>query len=191
MTIWNRIFPFGKSAWVRSLEKLRSRLPHPDSVRDSWLHRIFGDRIFHPDLWIPTRSSLAMGLAIGWFFGLLPVFGLQIALALVFGLVFRGHFPKAVLGTFITNPFTTPAILVGQYGLGQWLCTHGALTPFPAASSLPEMILLGLPLILGSGVSATVFAVLGYGLIWLLGGSGRIRRSLHPKAGLRATDSGS
>ena len=189
MTIWNRVFPFGKSGWARSMNSLVRRLPEPQSLRSSWLHRLFGDRIFHPDLWIPTRYSLAMGLAIGWFFGLLPVFGLQIALALMCGLAFRGHFPTAVLGTFITNPLTTPGILVVQYGFGQWLIRHGALELLLGTSTIPEAINLGMPFFLGSVVSAAIFAGLGYAGIWIVLESEGFRRMVRPWVGLRATES--
>jgi uncharacterized protein (DUF2062 family) len=183
MTNWYRVFPFGKSERAAALARLMNRLPKPESLRHGWLHRWFGDRIFHPDLWMPSRSSLAMGLAIGWFFGLLPVFGLQIALALVCGLYFRGHFPTAVLGTFISNPLTTPGILVVQYGFGQWILRRFRIDNVEAAPLLHH----GIPFGLGSLASACAFALLGYLGAWLVWGwTGRSRLG-----GLRASESAS
>jgi uncharacterized protein (DUF2062 family) len=141
-------------------------MPSPESLRGGWLHRRFGDRIFHADLWIPSRSSLAMGLAIGWFFGLLPVFGLQIALALLCGLFLRGHFPTAVLGTFISNPLTTPAILVVQYGLGRWIARIFHLDVMAMAPVLHH----GIPFGAGSLASSALAAVVGYFGAWCVWG---------------------
>lgn len=171
MTIWNRVFLFGKSQWHKSRESLLIRIPNPNSLRRTWLHRSFGERIFHSDLWVPTRSSVAMGLAIGWFFGMLPVFGLQIALSLVFGLFFRGHFPTAVLGTFISNPVTTPGILVLQYGLGKWLCREMHIETLPAFVPWPHIMHHGLPLGVGAVATAVIFSMVGYIGVWLLWGT--------------------
>jgi uncharacterized protein (DUF2062 family) len=164
---------------------MRQRLPSPQSLRHSWLHRRFGDRIFHPDLWLPTRSSLAMGLAIGWFIGLLPVYGLQIVLALLCGLFLRGHFPTAVLGTFITNPLTTPGILVLQYGFGHWLARMLKVDAAPGADPLLHH---GVQLGLGSLASAFAFGIAGYvgiNLVWGLRDSRLVRDGFK---GLRAPE---
>ncbi len=183
MTKWYRLFPFGKTERRAALARLMARLPKPESLRHSWLHRCFGDRIFHPDLWMPNRSSIAMGLAIGWFFGLLPVFGLQIALALLCGLFLRGHFPTAVLGTFISNPLTTPGILVIQYGFGTWIVRRFHMENLEGTSLLHH----GVPFGLGTLASALAVAVLGYLGVWLVWG--RMGRS--GLSGLRATESAS
>jgi uncharacterized protein (DUF2062 family) len=107
-----------------------------------------------------------MGLAVGLFFGMLPTFGLQIALALLFGLFLRGHFPTAVLGTFITNPLTTPGILVAQYGMGRWLACH--LWLWDAGPS--PILHHGIWLALGSLTSASACALGGYLGIWMVWG---------------------
>lgn len=183
MTNWYRVFPIGKKERQAALANLIGRLPSPDSLRHSWLHRCFGDRIFHPDLWMPSRSSLAMGLAVGWFFGLLPVFGLQIALALLCGLYLRGHFPTAVLGTFISNPLTTPGILIVQYGIGRWMARLFRIESLGLAPVLRH----GIPLGLGSLASALALALLGYLGVWLVWGRWGKGRELF--GGLRTTDS--
>jgi uncharacterized protein (DUF2062 family) len=107
-----------------------------------------------------------MGLAVGLFFGMLPTFGLQIALALLFGLFLRGHFPTAVLGTFITNPLTTPGILVAQYGAGRWLACHLWLED----PGLSPVLHHGIWLAMGSLASAFACALGGYLGIWALWG---------------------
>ncbi len=187
MTNWYRVFPFGKKDRRASLADLAGRLPSPESLRRSWLHRRFGERIFHPALWTPTRSSLAMGLAVGWFIGLLPVFGLQIALALLAGLYLRGHFPTAVLGTFISNPLTTPGILIVQYAFGRWIA-HRLRMDGPG---LAPLLHHGIPFGLGCLASALAVAALGYLGVWLAFGWLERYRGRGLVGGLRATDTGS
>lgn len=166
MTIWYNAFLYGKTRYSRYLEFLHGKLPSPSRLHRSWLHRWFGEGIFRPELWVPTRYSLAMGIAVGWFFGLLPFFGLQIAFAMIMGFYLRCHFPTAVLGTFISNPLTIPGILVLQYGLGKRICRAGNLDFFPAHSHWPQFLHHGIPLAVGALTSALAMAVLGYGLIW-------------------------
>jgi len=187
MTKWYSLFPIGKTGRRASLQALLRRLPNPESLRNSWLHRLFGDRIFHPDLWMPSRSSLAMGLAIGWFIGLLPIFGLHIALALICGLFLRGHFPTIVLGTFICNPLTTPGILVVQYGFGQWIVRRFRMENLDASPFLQH----GIPFGLGSLASALALALLGYLGTWFAWGMLGRNRERVLVGGLRAAKSGS
>ena len=168
MTIWYKVFLYGKTKSLRYLEILHSKLPSPNSLHQSWLHRWFGEGIFRPELWVPTRYSLAMGLAVGWFFGLLPCFGFQIAFALILGFYLRCHFPTAALGTFISNPLTIPAILVLQYALGKRICRVCNLDPLPVYSHWPQVMHHGIPLAIGALTSALAMAILGYGLIWFV-----------------------
>jgi uncharacterized protein (DUF2062 family) len=43
-------------------------------------------------------------------------------LACVAALVLRANLPAAVLATFVSNPLTTPAILLAGYHLGRGWC---------------------------------------------------------------------
>ena len=59
---------------------------------------------------------LARGVAMGLFAATLPIFGLQMLLALALALLVRGHVPAALLATFWANPVTIPVLL----GLSYW-----------------------------------------------------------------------
>lgn len=137
------------------------RLPTPESVRQSWLFDWFGSSMMRPDYWLPSRHTLALGIGIGWFIGLLPAFGFHVFLALLAGTLVRCHLPSVVLGTFISNLFTLPGILAIQYLSGRWICLkagfHATGTGMDAfiAQHLP-------PFLMGSLATATVAGIAGY-----------------------------
>lgn len=98
----------------------------------------------------------------GWFIGLLPIFGFQIAIVLYLGSLVRCHLPAAVLGTFISNLLTVPAILVLQYLVGDWICKWGGLSPEFQSAGVTLIAQHAFPLLLGATASAVSFGVLGY-----------------------------
>ena len=81
--------------WFPSREQL---------VRSRWLgplaHRFQDDR-----LWQADRGSVARGVAIGLFFGLLLPLA-QFLFAVAFAILLRGHVAVAAAATFVTNPLT-------------------------------------------------------------------------------------
>ena len=67
-----------------------------------------------------NRRGIALGLAIGVFFGLLmPV--AQILFAAVAALLLRVNIPAAVGSTLITNPITFAPVYYAAYHLGVWM----------------------------------------------------------------------
>jgi uncharacterized protein (DUF2062 family) len=95
--LWESVWPRG--GWGRAtsyaMHRLR-RLPDPP-------HRI------------------ARGMFAGLFIGTLPLPGAQLAGALLLAWVMRGNFIAAALGTFWSNPVTTPLIAVPSIALGHWM----------------------------------------------------------------------
>jgi len=63
-------------------------------------------------------DAVALGLCIGLFVGLAPLYGLQITLALLLALLLRGSKIAAVLGVFVTNPLTAIPVYSFTYWLG-------------------------------------------------------------------------
>ena len=87
----------------------RRNLPTRESMERSRLLRPVAHRVLAPALWRFTRRSVPRGVALGMVTGILfPV--AQIPLSALLALPFRANVPTAALTTFITNPFTTPAI---------------------------------------------------------------------------------
>ncbi|MEW5967425.1 MAG: DUF2062 domain-containing protein [Pseudomonadota bacterium] len=102
------------------LERFRRFLPDSHTLREHRVLRWLGPWLHHPRLWHINRRGIAMGVAVGVFFGLLiPV--AQILFATLAALFFRANIPAAVGSTLITNPFTFAPVYYAAYHLGAWL----------------------------------------------------------------------
>jgi uncharacterized protein (DUF2062 family) len=155
-------------------EWLHAKLPTEGKLHGTFAHRVFGDRIFHSDLWRFTRNGVAIGLAAGVFATLIPIFGLHIFLAVIGAFVFRGNIPCAILVCFtVGNPFALMAFMFWEWKLGQLIFGHGpppavpveAIATFGAAAhgfkrAMREVIPLmaGGTLIAIAGATVTYFA---------------------------------
>lgn len=150
-----------------------------------WFGRL-GPRLTHPRLWHANRRGIAMGLAIGLFFGLLaPV--AQIPLSVVAGVWLRANLPTAIAATLVTNPLTFAplywlAFQTGAFFLGhpmtaevpQVIADRGIDVIAPAAQSgltawialwYDKVLAAGKPFALGMAIFAVVGSVLGYLLV--------------------------
>lgn len=152
---------------------LRRWLPDPAALRAHRSLRWMGPLLDRPWLWHVNRSSISRGLAIGMFFGVLVPLG-QGLVAGVVATGLRANLPAAVLATFISNPLTTPAILLAAYHTG--LGVLGEPTALPALTenigwiekigAMGEPLLAGLVLLAVAGAALTYFAVQ---LAWRIG----------------------
>jgi uncharacterized protein (DUF2062 family) len=101
-------------------ERFRRFLPDPRTLREHRSLRWMGPMLHHPRLWHVNRRGIALGIAIGVFFGLLiPV--AQILFAATAALLLRANIPAAVGSTLITNPFTFAPVYYAAYHLGVWM----------------------------------------------------------------------
>ena len=92
-----------------------------DLAQSRWL-KPFGQRILHSEFWRFTRRSVPRGVAIGLLVGIFVMIpGLQIVGAALLCVPFRGNIPIAALMTFLSNPFTTPFILLASLEIGSKL----------------------------------------------------------------------
>jgi uncharacterized protein (DUF2062 family) len=67
------------------------------------------------------------GVALGLFVGIfLMIPGVQIAGAALLALPFRANIPVAAAMTFLSNPATTPLILMASVWLGNWMLGRSA-----------------------------------------------------------------
>ena len=126
------------------------------------------------ELWRFTRRSVPRGVAVGLLVGIFALIpGVQIAGAALMCLPFRGNIPLAALMTFLSNPFTTPFILVASVWLGNKFGFHADVAAFHAL--LAEGATLGQwftwflsdaapAILLGLTVISTLAAVIGYAL---------------------------
>ncbi|TWT58761.1 hypothetical protein KOR42_21470 [Thalassoglobus neptunius] len=142
-----------------------------------------------------TPHSIALGTAIGIFIGLTPTFGIQmilvIALAFLTRKLFRFNRFAALVAVYVSNPFTMLPIFWFNYRVGA-LFIHSQLTWDEFAkvfkyngmrewwhSFLNAFHLIGSPLIVGSLIVASVFALPTYPLMKRLLENVQKRRQLH------------
>src|SRR5215210_2763535 len=110
--------------------------PSAEEVQNSRWLRPFGQRIRSSDLWRFTRRSVPRGVAIGLFVGIfLMVPGLQIVGAALICMPLRGNVPIAAAMTFLSNPATTPFIIVAALNIGNRAGFHADLATFEVLAS--------------------------------------------------------
>src|SRR5512145_2463443 len=116
-------------------KRLKAWLPTPESIRNNrWLQWL-GPLLHQPRLWHFSRRGIAMGLAIGIFFGLLiPVAQMPFAAALA--VLARANLPVAVASTFVTNPVTFGPVYYGAYRLGKAMLGEDSVSDEEAAREL-------------------------------------------------------
>jgi uncharacterized protein len=158
----------------------RRWLPHADSMRASRSLRWLGPLLERPWLWQVNRRGIAVGLALGMFFGLLIPIG-QALFAGAAAVWLRANLAAAVLATFVSNPFTTPLIMVGGYYLSAAVlrAPGDALVAVPELPWLERIAAMGEPLLVGLLIVATATATLTYlsvTLAWRLASMSRLRR---------------
>ena len=156
-------------------EFFRKFLPHDDAVKNNRWLKPFGSRLQHPNLWHLHRRSVAGGVAIGLFCGLIPGPFQMIGSALL-AVLFRVNLPVALITTLYTNPFTIVPLYLLAYEIGAWV--SGAQGGVTVQSSFPElhwqdmmrelwnwMVMLGEPLLIGLPLLAVGLAIIGYFLV--------------------------
>ena len=150
----------------------RKYLPTYDRVLENRFIARFGSLLHHPNLWHLNRDSVAGGVAVGLFAGLVPG-PLQILTALLIAVPLRVNLPVAMVMTFYTNPFTIGPLYLVAYQIGKWIVGGDAMvTHAPAMdwahfslwmeSFLTWMLSLGKPLAIGLVVLAISLSILGY-----------------------------
>jgi uncharacterized protein (DUF2062 family) len=155
-------------------KRFRKLLPNPESIERNRYLAFFGSTLKHPNLWHLNRRSVAGGVAVGMFCGLVPG-PLQMLTAALFAVILRVNLPVAVVCTWYTNPFTIVPLYYLAYKLGRYV-TGGEADGVPAPELDFElsnigswlsmlfdwMAAMGKPFLLGLLLLATILAVVGY-----------------------------
>lgn len=192
-------------SWFRSL------MPSPEAVRHNRWLRWLGPALHHPRLWHVSRRGLAMGVAVGIFFGLLVPLA-QIPLSAAAAVVLRANLPVAVASTLVSNPATFGPLYymawrIGSAVLGETVEAGSpeempedpeALEPVPHDSwlgkALARMKAIGKPLLLGLAILACAAGLTAYALVswaWALRVRWRRRRRLRAAGSAPADERGS
>lgn len=116
-----------------------------------------------------TPHEIALGVAIGVFIGITPLYGFHTALAILFAMLIpRTHKVAIVIGSNISLPFTAPFITWTGYQIGRFLLNKRY--PNIEWSSLRhftyrEVIDILYPLFLGSFILGIIVGVVFYFVI--------------------------
>lgn len=112
---------------------LRRYLPSREQIHGNRWLRWLTPHLSHPRLWHFSRRGVAVGVALGVFFGLLiPI--AQIPFAAGTAILLRANVPAAVGSTLVTNPLTFAPIYVLAHRLGASLLGED---PPPREQPLP------------------------------------------------------
>lgn len=90
-----------------------------------WPRRSWGRSLRYVGLRIMRLKAsphrIALGVAAGVFVAFTPFLGLQMLFACALAFILRASIPAAMLGTFIGNPLSWPAMWTGAYVAGTFL----------------------------------------------------------------------
>jgi len=141
-------------------------------LRNSRLHRLMGDRLFHSRIWSFDRKSLAGGLALGLFIAFTPTIPFQMLLAVVGALLLGVNVCIAVAAVYVTNPVTAIPIYLVAIRVGRFLCTHTGLTEFMTTifefeGRMGKVMRESLFLWTGCLLFSVISAILGYAAVHL------------------------
>ncbi len=155
----------------------RKYLPTHKSILDNRWIAWCGPWLKHHNLWHLHRRSVAGGVAVGLFAGLVPG-PLQIITGVLLAIIFRVNLPVAALVTFYTNPLTIVPLYYVAYRYGALVTMSNDADKLPSTFStegmsyaewipalLDWMLSLGKPLAVGLPLLAVTLAALGYLLV--------------------------
>lgn len=166
---------------MRFRERVRRHIPSREQIQGNrwlawlspWLHQT--------KLWHWSRRGVALGVALGMFFGLLlPI--AQIPLSVAAAVILRANVPAAVASTLVTNPITFGPIYYGAYRLGAWVTGDPVVADTTVSDVITEsdgdhaddvsmwhrITALGKPLLVGLAITSTLMGLVTYGLITLV-----------------------
>jgi uncharacterized protein len=151
-------------------------LPSHESVRNNRHIARFGGFLQNPNLWHLNRHSVAGGVAVGMFAGLVPG-PLQMLTAALLAVLLRVNLPVALATTLYTNPLTIGPLYLLAYLIGRMIIGGEAtpLRPPPdvqwshLGASLDAfmgwVLSMGTPLAVGLPVLALALAAVGYACV--------------------------
>lgn len=112
-------------------------------------------------------DEIAKGLALGVFIGMIPAFGLQTLLAVLLAFLLKENRLAAIIGVWVSNPFTEPFVYALEYESGRLLLGLPRVQmpdefTFEALRHLGYQILI--PLWVGGLIYGVICALLAFAL---------------------------
>lgn len=146
-------------------KQLKKITPNKEALEKHKMLKPIAHWIAEPKVWHFNRRAIAMGVAIGLFFGSLPIAG-QMLLAAIVAVISKSNMPIAIVSTWISNPFTMPFLYTANYYFGAWLLQRPSVDLAHIEWSFDGLLALGgeilVPLFLGSVVVGVILAVVSF-----------------------------
>lgn len=150
---------------------LKKFTPNKESLENNKMLRPLAGSLANPKIWHINRRGVAAGVAIGFFFGSLPIAG-QMLLAAICAIAMRVNLPIAVAATWISNPLTMPFFYTANYYFGAWLLGRPSVKLSEIDWSLDGLLNLGgnilVPLYFGSVVVGALLFATSFVVVRLL-----------------------
>lgn len=143
---------------------LKRYFPTPETIKNNPALRMFEKFLHDPNLFHLNRHSVSVAFFWGLLIAILPIPG-QMPLSALAALVFRCNLPIAVALAWVSNPFTTPFILVLSYNIGALILQSDPVSFDPKFTFEWLMSSIGLiwkPLLLGCVITGLIAGALGY-----------------------------
>lgn len=143
---------------------IKKYLPSPEKIKANKSLAFLGDVIHDPNLWHLNRHSVTKAIAIGLFWGCIPI-PLQMLAAAFFAIWCNANLPLSVCIVWFSNPLTMPPIFYFEYLVGAWLMDMppvGFEYELSLAWLEEKLYQIGLPLLLGSVICGAILASAGY-----------------------------
>jgi len=116
-----------KRKYLWMVRRAYRALRHPKLRHREWWRKLT-QPLFERRLWKPCRDTVAVGLAIGLFFGVIPLIP-QSLFAAIAAMRVKANVPFAVAITWISNPITNVPLWVAQLWLGNQVQSLLHLSP--------------------------------------------------------------
>ena len=114
-----------KQKRFQMVKKWLRYLPTKASLRKHFLFRKFGQLFLdkYPELWSFAYGSMKAAYYAGWILTFMPVMGIQIPLAILLAICFKGNVMVLIALQMISNPFTIGFLWTLEYRIGKiFLC---------------------------------------------------------------------
>lgn len=160
--------------WIGLWHEKEARLKN--SLRDTHIHRLLGERLFSHQIWQITKGDLANGISLGLFIGLTPTIPFHMFLSAIGAVMLRVNLFAAIIACWITNPLTAAPIYLAAHWVGRSLFGHSdvvrvILVFFGFGEKMGKLVEHSLYLWSGAllfSITAAILSNVGVRMLWNL-----------------------